>query len=237
MANPLKRAAKSVMERAVAPALVYLRERVPASNVLRELEVLTARECADYALQRMQAALEFRRRQDLWDHTIRKAPAEGILAEFGVWKGESVNHLARRVNPRVVYGFDSFEGLKEDWAGWREPKGAFSLGGRMPAVEPNVRLVKGWFDTTLPGFLKENTSSVSLVHLDSDTYESTSTVLGLIGGRIVTGTVLIFDEYFGYRGWRLGEFKAWQEFVAQSGLDYEYLAFSTHSVSVRVTRR
>jgi hypothetical protein len=237
MANPLKRAAKSVMERAVAPALVFLRERIPASTVLRELEVITARECAEYAVRRMPAALEFRRREDLWDHAIGRAPADGIIAEFGVWKGESVNHIARRVSPRLVHGFDSFEGLAEDWAGWREPRGAFSLRGRMPAVEPNVRLVKGWFDRTLPGFLEESRSNFSLVHMDSDTYESTSTVLGLIGGRIAAGTVLIFDEYFGYRGWKLGEFRAWQEFVGLSGLGYEYLAFSTHCVSLRVTRR
>ena len=53
--------------------------------------------------------------------------------------------------------------------------------------------------------------------------------------RFQKGTVIVFDEYFGYRGWREGEFKAWQEFVAARGLRYEYLAFSDYAVSLIVT--
>ena len=45
----------------------------------------------------------------------------------------------------------------------------------------------------------------------------------------------MFDEYFGYRGWRMGEFKAWQQFVAARGLSYECLAFRDHAVSLVVT--
>jgi hypothetical protein len=51
------------------------------------------------------------------------------------------------------------------------------------------------------------------------------------------GTVIIFDEYFGYRGWRMGEFKAWKEFVDQHGVEYEYLAFSVESVSLVIKSR
>ena len=48
-------------------------------------------------------------------------------------------------------------------------------------------------------------------------------------------TVHGFDEYFGYRGWKIGEFKAWQEFVEARGISYEYLAFSLQAVSLRIT--
>jgi len=160
-----------------------------------------------------------------------------MAAEFGVWKGQSINHIAKRLSPDIVYGFDSFEGLREDWSGWSEPKGTFSLGGKLPKVRSNVRLVKGWFDQTLPSFLQANALPFAIVHLDSDTYEAAKTVLELISSRITEGTVIIFDEYFGYRGWRGGEFKAWQELVAATGFRYEYLAFSTQAVSVRVIKK
>jgi hypothetical protein len=40
---------------------------------------------------------------------------------------------------------------------------------------------------------------------------------------------------FRYRGWRIGELKAWQEFITARGHSYEYLAFSDQSVSLRLT--
>jgi hypothetical protein len=96
--------------------------------------------------------------------------------------------------------------------------------------------VKGWFDKTLPALLGEHAQSFALIHFDCDTYESTRTVLDLIGERVQVGTIVIFDEYFGYRGWRIGEFKAWQEFVQAHGVAYDYLGFALQSVSLRVTR-
>jgi hypothetical protein len=96
-------------------------------------------------------------------------------------------------------------------------------------------LIKGWFDETLPPFLREHPEPFSFVHIDCDTYEATSIVLSAAEGRFRKGTVVVFDEYFGYRGWRMGEFKAWQQFVAARGLSYEYLAFHFQAVSLVVT--
>jgi hypothetical protein len=233
----LKKAAKAVLDGTVIPAVHYVQSRTPGTTVLRELEARTAGECADYAQARMAAALNFEQKRDLWDHALGKAATGGLIAEFGVWKGRSINHIARRSRPAIVYGFDSFEGLREDWTGYSLAKGEFDLGGRMPAVEGNVRLLKGTFDETLPPFLSAYAQPFSFVHIDSDTYEAARTVLGRIGSRILAGTVIVFDEYFGYRGWRMGEFRAWQEFVLQGAVEYEYVAFSAQSVSVRVIRR
>lgn len=233
----LKTITRGFLDEAVIPLLQYVALRIPGTTVLRELERNTAQECARYAESKMQTSLQFTRRKDLLDHALELAAKGGIIAEFGVWKGRSINHIAKRVRPSIIVGFDSFEGLGEDWSGWSLSKRAFDLGGKMPAVLENVRLVKGWFNNTLPGFLAENPSSFSFVHIDCDTYEAANTVLDLIGPRIQTGTVLVFDEYFGYRGWKIGEYRAWQEFVGRHVLEYEYLAFSDMSVSVRVTRK
>lgn len=219
----------------MVPVSAYLRRRIPVTTVLLELERRAAIESADYAQLSMPTALQFNQKKDLWDYSIGMATAGGLAAEFGVWSGYSINHFARKLEPNIVYGFDSFEGLREDWAGSDMRKGSFNLGGKLPSVLPNVRLVKGWFDKTLPAFLLENPQPFSLIHIDCDTYEGAKAVFDHIAQRVKTGTVLVFDEYFGYRGWRIGEFKAWQEFVSSQGISYEYLGFSVQSVSVRVT--
>jgi len=59
---------------------------------------------------------------------------------------------------------------------------------------------------------------------------------GLLAPRIVSETVIVFDEYIGNEQWREDEFKAFQEAVARNGWAYEYLCFSvfTKQVAVRI---
>ena len=224
----LSRFTRRILDRAI--------DRIRITNndsALFDLAVRRARESSlDYAERAMESALVFTGKIDLWNYAVGKAHLEGICAEFGVFSGVSINHFATKLP--IVYGFDSFEGLKEDWTGWSCPKGTFDLHGKLPKVAPNVQLVKGWFDETVPGFLADHPGPFSFVHIDCDTYEATAIVLDLIGARLVPGTVLIFDEYFGYRGWQVGEFKAWSDFVQQTGAKYEYLAFSTQQVAVKL---
>jgi hypothetical protein len=61
-------------------------------------------------------ALSFKDREDLWKYAFSKKNMVGTIAEFGVWKGESINYLAKLTN-ETIFGFDSFEGLQEDWRG------------------------------------------------------------------------------------------------------------------------
>jgi len=75
----------------------------------------------------------------------------------------------------------------------------------------------------------------ALVHIDCDLYSSTRTVFEHIGDRIVSGTILVFDEYFNYVNWRAHEHKAFQELVRERALRYRYLAFSTQQVAVAIT--
>ncbi len=52
--------------------------------------------------------------------------------------------------------------------------------------------------------------------------------------RIKPGTVVVFDEYFNYPGWRGHEYKAFQEFIAATGLTYRYLGFAAEKGHVAV---
>jgi hypothetical protein len=161
---------------------------------------------------------------------------EGLYLEFGVFSGHTINHIAGLVD-RTVYGFDSFEGLPEKW---RDGIGAghFKVEA-LPKVRSNVNLVKGWFDKTLPGFLEEHPGDVSFLHVDCDLYSSTKTIFTCLAPRIKPGTVISFDEYFNYPGWKDGEYKAFQEFVVKEGLSYEYLCYNriSQQVCVRITGR
>lgn len=74
-------------------------------------------------------------------------PASGLVLEFGVFKGQSINKLGR-VLQQPIFGFDSFEGLPEDWDVGNAviPREAFDRQGNLPEVLPNVVLIKGWFE-------------------------------------------------------------------------------------------
>jgi hypothetical protein len=190
---------------------------------------------ADYAETHMASAMAFENKEAMWTYVLDLCKVDGIYSEFGVWKGDSINYIARLLNGREIYGFDSFIGLKDDWPAFGWAKGHFSVEGEVPNVEPNVTLIKGFFDETVPDFLRTHAGPFSFVHIDCDTYNSTRTVLNLIVSRLRVGSIILFDEYFGCRGWRLEEWKAWQELVNSYQIKYEYKAFSNMQVAVQIT--
>ena len=200
-----------------------------------DVRLAAKREAVDYVMAHMTEAAVRRDRYDLLGFALAAAPAEGLVLEFGVAKGASLRHLAG-LTPRQVHGFDSFQGLPEAWGGTAEAAGAFSTAGRLPKLPANARLHVGWFDATLPGFLAAHPGPVALLHIDCDIYASTVTVLRALADRIGPGTVIVFDEYFNYPGWRAHEWKAFQEFVAARGHAYCYLGYSAERghVAVRI---
>jgi hypothetical protein len=204
-----------------------------ANDLWIDLRLHAKREAVDYIIAHMQDALVLPDRLDLLKFALSRAPADGLVLEFGVEKGASLRHLAS-LTTRTVHGFDSFEGLPDDWSGTKEAKGAFNLRGRLPKVAPNARLHVGWFDATLPAFLATDPSMCALIHVDCDIYVSTVAVFSGLRPRIGSGTVIVFDEYFNYPGWRQHEYKAFQEFIADSGLTYRYLGFAAEKGHVAV---
>lgn len=167
---------------------------------------------------------------------VDQAPKDGLILEFGVAGGNSIRKIATRAAPRPVNGFDSFEGLPEDWAGHLEQKGAFTQKSKLPEVPENVSLHVGWFDKTLPGFLEQHDEKAALIHIDCDLYGGTKYILDTLSDRLQRGTVIMFDEYFNYPSWRHHEYKAWQEYVTAHDVKYTYIAFTADDgcVAVRI---
>jgi O-methyltransferase len=119
--------------------------------------------------------------------------------EFGVFEGASVQFwIAANQNASSRFvGFDSFEGLPEDWHSDR-PKGAFSTGGKLPEIaDPRVSFVAGWFQKSLRRFLSEYHPQDQLViHIDCDLYSSTLYCLTTLDPLISPGTIVVLDDFF-----------------------------------------
>jgi len=105
-------------------------------------------------------------------------------------------------------------------------------------LEGRVYFHKGLFQDTLPPFLERAgpNAFVAFANVDCDLYSSTLDILEALEGKIVPGTVLVFDEYIGHPTWRYDEFRAWRECCKKFGWKYEYLGFSlsTNQAVVRV---
>lgn len=146
--------------------------------------------------------------------------------EFGVFDGSSINNFAITLVNKKIYGFDSFFGLKEDWSGTEVEKGFFNLNGQIPKVRNNVELIKGWVQDTVNNFLKEHKPKICFVHMDLDTYESTKFVLNELKPFLQKGSILLFNEFYNFPGWSVGEYKAFKEIFSEE--EYKIIAFSKH---------
>jgi predicted O-methyltransferase YrrM len=191
-----------------------------------------ARSSARWAHRVMPTAREFHDPRATLEHALELAPQGGMALEFGVFEGRSLAVIAEARKGRDVYGFDSFEGLPEDYRP-HVRQGAFAL-DRLPEVD-GAELVVGWFDDTLPGFLDTHPGPVDFLHVDGDLYSSAVTVLTLVGPRLQPGSIVIFDEFFNYPGWDdSGEFQAWQEYLERTGTTVAYEAYTSNNEQVVV---
>lgn len=166
-----------------------------------------------------------------------KYASPGAAVEFGVASGTTLGIIADAPHLNPVIGFDSFEGLPEDWRpGWE--KGKFAR--KRPPRIPGADLVIGRFEDTLPplcanllgapGWLLD----LSLVHVDCDLYSSTVTVLDNIGPYLNEGTLVIFDEFHTYPGAEQHESKAWAEYTERTGIQWEPLGHGPEQLVICV---
>ena len=169
----------------------------------------------------------------LWSFCLNKSDNSGLHIECGVFKADSIKYFANQKPKIQYYGFDSFEGLSEDWIGSHKPKGSFNLNGNLPLVPNNVTLIKGWIKNTLPDFLgKKNSTKISFLHIDTDTYEPAFDILTIAKDFFESGTIIIFDELIGYPGWEVNEYKALNAVLDDN--DYRYIAFSNTQGAIQI---
>jgi hypothetical protein len=170
---------------------------------------------------------------------------EDLWLEFGTYDGRSVNKIALETK-KNIYGFDSFEGLPGPWTGrvnsdgsFHFHAGVFNLGGgdnnfdiKKFFVFDNVKLIKGWFKDTLPGFLSQKNKKISFIHLDSDLYSSAKDVFKNCAPYIKNGCIIVFDELLGYPNFEEHEWKAWWEFVEEYNILFEWIGGNVGGVEI-----
>ena len=170
----------------------------------------------------------------------RRNPDE-LLLDLGVWLGWSTR-LISDASGRQVYGFDTFEGLVEDWQIDDQiliERGTFSLseplaqrsmrdtgvslhGGLPAALGRKVQFIKGSTYETLAPFLADRPAvPIRLFHMDLDTYESCLHALETCKDRFIEGSILVFDEYLVTNA----EMRAFFEFQSQYELEWRYRAW------------
>lgn len=161
-------------------------------------------------------------KDEFWQLLGRQIGERVVLyLEFGVWQGETTRAVAKCLhNPQSrLHGFDSFEGLPENWNMHAEA-GCFSTDGKIPhSDDSRVEFHKGWFRDTLPSFVLP-LHEVLVVNFDADLYSSTAFVLAQLRDAILPGTYLYFDEFSD----RHHELRAFDEFLRRSEMKFDVIA-------------
>jgi len=180
---------------------------------------------------------QYAARKELWQYALSLVDDPSRhWCEFGVGEGESLDWFASR-KPRGnrLFAFDSFEGIPEPWLVY--PAGHWKAKVYAPN-RPDVVVVPGLFDVSLAPEVIQEVGPVGMAHVDCDLYASTRVVLERIGPLLQPGSILVFDEFYSYFGWRDHEYKAFMECVAEHRLEFEYLGRTpTCQVAVRILGR
>jgi len=141
---------------------------------------------------------------------VSQARPNGVAIELGVYKGTTLR-VIREAYAGKVYGFDSFQGLPQDW---REdyPAGTFAVDS-IPKVD-GATIVVGMFHERLPEILPTLNAPVTFIHFDCDLYSSTTESLAAVTEYLDDRVVFCFDEYEGYDGWEQHEHRAFVEWLS-----------------------
>jgi hypothetical protein len=150
----------------------------------------------------------------------------GNIVEFGVAEGDSTRILRRALTRcergqlrgahKSIFGFDSFEGLPEQFE--NASPGAFACD---PPEIRGVEIVKGYYEQSLTDQVARRVGPVALASLDADLYSSTLTALRWLTPLLNTGSLLLFDEYIGEHA---SERRAHMDWGRETGIQTVMLA-------------
>jgi O-methyltransferase len=205
-------------------------QKIKARRTLKVLEGLLAEE----RLMMFQKAVD----------CVNYEMVAGDILEFGVFTGRTLAALSHwNLNSqyeipfdRKLAGFDSFAGLPSSrfqHPRWEENNCAVNHLQGTPSVNegekvteksvhelftglnlPQPNIHSGLFTDTLKETVPDRYNAAAIVHIDCDLYESARTVLFGIEAALQDGSLLLFDDWFHYKGNPAkGEQRAFSEFL------------------------
>jgi len=186
---------------------------------------------------------------------VVKHQIPGDIVECGVWRGGSMQATARTLieagdTARHLYLFDTFEGMPpptvedqrhdgqsaaELLAANEKTSGVWAVAtlddvkdgmSRVGYPEDLVHYVPGLVEATVPGQAPEQ---ISVLRLDTDWYASTKHELETLYPRLVSGGVLLIDDY----GWWQGSRKAVDEYLDATGEQLLLLRMAEGRIAVK----
>src|SRR5688572_13201798 len=182
-----------------------------------------------------QSNWDYNRRLKLYEE-VSKAEKLAISTvdyfEFGVCGGHSFTWWLEHNKNKdsKFYGFDTFEGLPEDF-------GPFGRGSMAVALEslnitdPRASFYKGLFQDTLVPFLDQYKSDRrKLVHLDADLFSATLFSLSQFYRFLNDGDILLFDEFAVPKH----EFMAFKIFTESFYVNYEVIGAANNYLFLAV---
>jgi len=209
-------------------------------SIKHQLKSHATKEAVNFYHENMNGAQIFKNKKSMLDYELLLCNGDGLYLEFGVNQAVHTNYIANKIKPKIIHGFDSFSGFPEYYNSTPSfnaaSKKSHDINGILPKVKTNVNLHMGWFDTSIPEFVKEYNEKITYLNIDCDLYSSTKTVFDCIGDRIQKGTIIHFDEFLNFPDWRNHEFKVWNEFVDEKNIEFDYLAIGNRGeVAIKVT--
>jgi O-methyltransferase len=186
---------------------------------------------------------------------VSRYDVPGDIVEFGVWRGGGMKAVALTLEAaddfsRDLYLYDTFEGMTaptdkdvrfdgapaaglletsgKDTAVWAvaslEDVQERFTDGRYP--QDKIHFIKGPVEETVPEHLPEQ---ISILRLDTDWYESTDHEFKHAYDRLVSGGVLMIDDY----GWWQGSRTATDEFLERTGAKLLLLRMASGRVAIK----
>jgi len=183
---------------------------------------------------------------DIFEFGVYTGRSLALLAHYHQVNKKSIHQIDFE---RRVVGFDSFQGLPggDDHPRWKP--GMFRVNHSFhpickkgEPVTPRViemlfekyelpppRIEAGEFSQILPKVIGSKYHAAAIVHIDCDLYESTHAVLVGIHSVLQEGSILLFDDWFNFRGSRhKGEQKAFFEYV-DGQQDWTFTPYQTYA--------
>ncbi|MGP4002406.1 TylF/MycF/NovP-related O-methyltransferase [Streptomyces sp. 8N706] len=179
----------------------------------------------------------------------------GAVVECGVWRGGSMQAVAHTLlsagdTSRDLYLFDTFEGMPPPTEKDRRRDGESAADllarrskdapiwaiatlddvregfAQVPYPQERLHFVPGRVEDTIPDGAPEE---ISILRLDTDWYASTRHELEYLYPRLVSGGVLLIDDY----GWWQGSREAVDEFLEKTGARLLLLRMDEGRIAVK----